>query len=76
MPRRGWKVGRAEARCPFYRKDTLLTISCEGLVGDSSIVQNFGRREDALIQLRTFCCRRYENCEIYQAIMKAKYQEE
>lgn len=45
-------------------------------MGDSSIVQNFGRREDALIQLRTFCCRRYENCEIYQAIMKAKYQEE
>ena len=60
-------------RCPFYRKDTAQTVTCEGLVENSTIRLQFGRVIDAGTQKRVFCCARYQNCEIYRAVMEAKY---
>lgn len=73
MPRR---AGRSiSVRCPFYRRDSPMTVTCEGLVDQSTIQLRFGLGQDCLLHMRAFCCRRYQNCEIYQAIEAAKYGE-
>jgi hypothetical protein len=73
MPRR---VGRAvSVRCPFYRRDTPRTVTCEGLVDRSTIRLGFGLEADCSRHMRVFCCRAFDKCEIYQAVMSAKYSE-
>ena len=52
-----------------------MTVTCEGLVDQSTIQLRFGLGQDCLLHMRAFCCRRYQNCEIYQAIEAAKYGE-
>lgn len=61
------------ARCPFYRRDDRISIGCEGLTDQSTIRQYFGAPEACTIQFETFCSDHYRNCEIYDAIVKAKY---
>lgn len=68
-----------DAKCPFYKRDDGRSkISCEGLVESEGcrIMLFFDRREDFLIQIQTFCCNRFEHCEIHQAIIEAKCAEE
>jgi len=36
----------------------------------------FRKKEDYLTQMRIFCCQHYQKCEIYRAVMAAKYDEE
>lgn len=64
------------AKCPFFRKDSALSIHCEGLIDRSSIVQYYRTAEDCSIQFDTFCSEHYRRCEIYDAIVKAKYLNE
>lgn len=61
------------ARCPFYRRDSRVTISCEGLTEQSVIRQFFGTIQGCDIQFETFCSGHYERCELYDAIRRAKY---
>ena len=64
-------------RCPFWRerRKARSTIGCEGLTDNMRIVLTWphGHEEEGKIFGRTHCCGRYEACEIYDAIMKAKY---
>ena len=59
-------------RCPFYRRDTPQTVTCEGLVEHSTVRLCFGFERDCTTHVRVFCCRRFQNCEIYRAIEAAK----
>lgn len=62
--------------CPFYKKNSKLTIICEGITDKSNTSQKFYDRQSYLIHRNTFCADRYRNCEIYNAIMLAKYQDD
>ena len=65
-------------QCPFWRRTKArpFAIGCEGLVEGAKITQRFASDLDFQIQMRTFCAGRYTCCELYQAIMAAKYQED
>ena len=64
------------ARCPFYRRDSAVTISCEGLCEGSVITQSFAQKADCAVQFDTFCAGAWRNCEIRYAICLAKYGDE
>lgn len=68
-----------EARCPFYTrcadKDGVFSVRCHGLIEDGGIIVWFKKRQDREIQFDAFCAKRYEACEIYEAIMKAGFEE-
>lgn len=67
----------AVVRCPFFRNAERRQgkIRCEGLTEKSNVVLQYHQRQQMDVQIHTFCCDRYENCEIYHAIMEAKYQD-
>ena len=67
-------AGRSvDARCPFYRKDTATTVSCEGITDRGTLLLRFPNAKDCSIQFDTFCGGFYWRCELDEAIMKAKY---
>lgn len=72
-----------DAVCPFYLTDRICAngeyrydIFCEGIVDKSCIAVRFYERKPYETQIRTFCCEHFTNCEIYRAVMDAKYAEE
>lgn len=70
----GTPAGRAaEVLCPFYRKNKATMIGCEGITEESSIRMMFSNAAACMQQMDIFCCARYKNCEVYEAVMKAKY---
>lgn len=76
---RGWTTIREKhIRCPFWRavKDRVRTVGCEGLVERSTLLMRFEDPRDQKIQVRVFCADRYENCELYRAIVAARYPED
>lgn len=67
---------QVDVRCPFYRNDDgRRRITCEGLIDGSSLTLIYARRNDYEIQIRTFCCERYVNCEVYRMLIE-KYEED
>lgn len=63
-------------KCPFYKHDDgCRKIVCEGLVPNSNLTLSYGRKQDYLIQMETFCCGSYQKCEVHQALM-TKYEED
>lgn len=57
------------AQCPYYRhSDCKKTLICQGVADTSTLCWKFDRTEDLLIQVKTFCCDRYKNCEVYQML--------
>lgn len=71
-----WK-GRVDAQCPFFCSDsgTQRRINCEGIVDKSTLALTFQRKRDYEKQLSVFCCEHYKKCEVYNMIMKAKYDD-
>lgn len=63
------------AKCPFYRRDRSHSINCEGLVTNSTIKLIYQLEADCTTQFDTFCAEHYDRCEIYCAVIKAKYEE-
>lgn len=69
--------GSADVLCPFYRSERGRSIGCEGMTERSWIVQYYASVKDKLEQKRIFCnTGNYRKCEIYRAVMEAKYAEE
>ena len=66
------------AGCPFF-KSTLgpkKEIRCYGIIPDrSSIILKYSNKSDFEIQFNTFCCKMYQNCEVY-SMLNAIYDEE
>lgn len=64
------------AVCPFYRTARDRTVTCESPVPGSQVAHIvFGRQETMIKHMRLFCCDGYKTCEIYRAVMDAKYSE-
>ena len=63
------------AQCPYYqRSDSKKTVTCQGVDDASKLCWRFEQTEDLMIQLKTFCCGRYKNCEVYQ-MLKGVYED-
>ena len=76
MPDGSWN--QREIKCPFYKHDSRKgrTIVCEGIFDRTRIENIFRRGDDRRKQIELFCAEHYKCCEIYRAIMEAKYPEE
>ena len=57
-------------QCPFYKRQTSVGISCEGLTDDMVISLHFSTSENKKKQMQCFCENRYNNCEIYRIVEK------
>lgn len=56
---------QVDVECPFYRwDDGKRRVACEGPVEKSILTLTFATAGDQRIQVDTFCCGRYQNCEI------------
>lgn len=66
---------KVHIKCPYYKRDKAISITCEGFVEGSNIIQRFRTTEDCDQQARIFCCDRYDCCEIYRMLESEKYGE-
>lgn len=62
--------------CPLYKSRRTNSISCEGLFPRSTIIHQIDRPRDLRTQIDVFCTRHYKKCEIYRAVIAARYMEE
>ena len=67
-------------QCPFFQyADDSHRITCQGPVEDSDLTWKFKnkktQRMDLRIQMKTFCCDKFQNCEVYQ-MLRNIYEEE
>lgn len=67
---------QAYVQCPFYKYDDgKRRITCEGLLNDdSNIALIYHKKHDFEVQIKTFCCKHYQKCEIYRMLNK-NYEE-
>lgn len=72
--RNGTKRGIADVKCPFFRGHTPLEIGCEGITSETFLRLLFHSKDDMILHERTFCCARFKNCELFEAINK-QYEE-
>lgn len=65
------------AKCPYYLRSDRgkKQLSCQGVADSSSLCWKFGKREDMMIQIRTFCCDKYARCEVYR-LLRQIYEED
>lgn len=63
------------AKCPFFQRSGIRKISCTGVFDGTRISWEFDKGEDKVIQIRTFCCDKYQNCEVYR-MLESIYEEE
>ena len=61
-------------QCPYYITDTKQTITCEGFIRGSSVIQRYNKIADRKQQMKIFCCKHYKNCELYRMISSEKYE--
>ena len=62
--------------CPFFLFEGRKAIGCEGITDDCFIRLVFNTEESKKMQQKTFCSKKYKNCEIYRMLMKEKYEED
>lgn len=67
--------GTGEVRCPFFKGHGRNEIVCEGLVDRSSIILRYQSTGDKEMQSTLYCKGLYSYCEIYNMLMRAKYDE-
>lgn len=59
------------AKCPFYLgTDGKKEIMCQGVADSSDLSWKFHKRFDLGIQFDTFCCDKYQYCEVFQMLNK------
>ena len=76
MPDGSWR--KSDIRCPFYRHDSARykTITCEGVFDRSRVEHSFRRARDRELQLEIYCAGCYQRCEIYRAVIDARYPDD
>ncbi len=67
-----------QVKCPFYKADKSgdRSITCEGVFDRSICVHRFRRQQEREKQLTLFCTKNYKTCEIYRAVIEARYPED
>ncbi|MBQ7655128.1 MAG: hypothetical protein IJI53_02580 [Clostridia bacterium] len=69
------KLNDRDAKCPFFAFHTREAIACESLIPDTKAKITFEKPKGKSLHYNLFCCFKYENCEMYQAVMKT-YEED
>lgn len=67
------------AQCPFYRRCCIKgqwIITCQGVTDASNLQWRFRTKQDLEIQFRTFCCDKFERCEVYEMLKKTFEEDE
>ena len=69
---------QADIVCPFFRNEDEKekSIKCEGIFEGSVICSRFRSPKKRERQLSLYCEKDYLRCEVYRAIMQAKYSED
>lgn len=57
-----------DVKCPFYRKTTRQEVVCEGFEDGQNITLGWRGGKGRARHMKVFCCRDFENCEIYRAL--------
>lgn len=68
-------AGTSDFRCPFFKGHGRTDLVCEGLVDKSSIILRYQQTSDKEMQSTLYCKGLYSYCEIYNMLMRAKYDE-
>ena len=68
--------GTADVVCPFYSSHSNKSITCEGCFDKSRMTLRFDMAEDKKAHFVLFCCRDYQQCEMYCMVMRRKYSDE
>lgn len=68
------KLNDRDAKCPFFCAHTKDSIICESMIPDSHVRISFAPASKKSLHYTVFCCFKYQNCELHQAIMKT-YEE-
>lgn len=63
-------------QCPFWQYVQKNSITCEGLTDHSHLRLLFDTLADREQHREIFCSEHYRNCEVFRAIVEAKYAEE
>lgn len=63
------------AKCPFFLRSGNKKISCNGVSDGTLLTWEFDRTEDKEIQMRVFCCDKYQNCEVYRMLREVCEEE-
>ena len=61
--------------CPFYRREDLLGITCEGITDDCLVSVHFFSKSKKQQHMNIFCNKNYKCCEVCQMLLK-KYEED
>ena len=64
----------ADAICPFFETSGIKMVTCEGVSEGNRLCILFNDTKRRLSWRRTFCDKRYEECEVYKMLIK-KYEE-
>ena len=70
------KLNDRDAKCPFFSYHMRESITCESLIPDTHAKIVFGKPNEKKLHYNLFCCFKYENCEMYRAIMKTYEEDE
>lgn len=66
--------------CPlFHGDDGASMVKCEGILGNNGkceSIQTFHHKDDFLIQVREFCCKKYNCCPYYIGVKIANYDDD
>lgn len=64
-------------KCPFYLYDDgARRICCEGIAPETTVATMFRHRGQLQQHMRIFCENAFTCCELYRAVMAAKYEDE
>ena len=69
------KWARTHVRCPLWRGNEARRIGCEAPFDGATILLQQGEKNTRR-HMEIFCCKRYENCEIFRMVIENKYPEE
>lgn len=61
-----WKDSYAQ--CPFFLRSGSSKITCCGVDEGSRLTWEFQDKADKEIQMRVFCCGKYQNYEVFQML--------
>ena len=63
-------IESAEAKCPFYHKESPHRVFCEGVVECSSLSLNFGDPKVCQEFRFKYCNSNYKDCPVNKMLMK------
>ena len=55
-------------KCPFYRLDQGSSVGCSGITDDSNITVRFHTRAGLDTQMKVFCQKQYDHCEVFRML--------